>query len=235
MKLNKLISILKYLLNTKQPLINDFPQIDRRRQYFVGFDIPSGDATVYPQVIMPKKGTLIKLPTKGRGKNTKKGPGEGYLCWQVLRHHLKGFYDNVAVSVGGHRYVPDLAYIDEEHGIFIDIENDEPYVMSSRIPTHYTGKDDDRNRAFTEAGWIVVRFSERQDFNNAAGSLKFVYDLIKKINPTSSLPSCLQNIRPVELESRWSYDHARQLAAADYRMTYMGKKIEWWLYNRFLR
>lgn len=131
-----ILSILKYLFNTRHPLINDYPRIDPGRKYAVGFDKPDGSSTEYPQVIMPKRGTLITLPSRGRGKNTKKGPGEGYLCWYVLRHNLKGFYDNVALTVGGHRYVPDFAYIDTERGIFIDIENDEPYTIGKRIPTH---------------------------------------------------------------------------------------------------
>lgn len=228
-----LLSIIKYLLNTRRPLIDNMPQLDRRRQHYVGFDMPSGDATVYPQVIMPKKGTLITLPTKGRGKNTKKGPGEGYLCWQVLRHHLEGFYDNVAVSVDGHRYVPDLAYIDEEHGIFIDIENDEPYVMSSLIPTHYIGKDEVRNRTITKAGWIVVRFSERQSFDNTINCLRYVYDMIRSVNPDIVLPNCLEHVAPVSAEPRWNYKRAKQLASDNYRLEYMNKKIEWKIYNSF--
>lgn len=131
-----ILSILKYLFNPRHPLINDYPRIDPGWKYAVGFDKPDGSSTEYPQVIMPKRGTLITLPSRGRGKNTKKGPGEGYLCWYVLRHNLKGFYDNVALTVGGHRYVPDFAYIDTERGIFIDIENDEPYTIGKRIPTH---------------------------------------------------------------------------------------------------
>lgn len=111
-----ILSILKYFLNIRHPLIDDYPQVDYMKRYTVWFNSPDGSQSEYPQVIMPKRGTVIILPIRGRGKNTKKGPGESYLCWQVLRHHLKGFYDNIALNVGGHRYVPDLAYIGHRAG-----------------------------------------------------------------------------------------------------------------------
>lgn len=92
-----ILSILKYFLNIRHPLIDDYPQVDYMKRYTVWFNSPDGSLSEYPQVIMPKRGTVIILPIRGRGKNTKKGPGESYLCWQVLRHHLKGFYDNIAL------------------------------------------------------------------------------------------------------------------------------------------
>ena len=114
----------------------------------------------YPLLLASHLGTAIVMPNKG--KNCKKGPGEQLLALWIMRHRLKGFYDNLTLRVGGHRYEPDLVYIDEQRGIFIDIENDEPYTLGKRIPTHYLGKDDQRNSDITAAGWIVLRFSEKQ-------------------------------------------------------------------------
>ena len=107
----------------------------------VSYVLPDGNAPqLYPLMLAPQQGTAIIMPQQG--KNCKKGPGEQWLALWIWGHSIKGFYDNLALTTKGHRYEPDLAYIDEQRGIYIDIENDEPYTMGKRTPTHYLGKDD---------------------------------------------------------------------------------------------
>lgn len=188
----------------------------------VRYVLPDGsDPLNYPLLLAPQQGATIAMPQ--RGKNCKKGPGEQWLALWIWAHRLRGFYDNLTLPAGRHRYEPDLAYINEQHGIFIDIENDEPYTMSRRIPTHYIGKDDERNCNVTDAGWIVLRFSEQQFIDTPASVVRTVMDIVRSIAPDVAMPKCLRNVSPVESEVRWDYDTARSRAKARYRNSYMDK------------
>ncbi|WP_331147615.1 hypothetical protein [Hymenobacter sp.] len=62
-------------------------------------------------------------------------------------------------------YYPDFVYQDQETGLCIDIEIDEPFDVRTNTPTHCVGKDDDRNRFFVENKWVVIRFTEEQVVN----------------------------------------------------------------------
>ena len=190
----------------------------------VCYDLTDGnDPQHYPLMLAPLRGTTIVMPQ--RGKNCKKGPGEQWLALWIWGHRLKGFYDNLTLPTMGHRYEPDLAYIDEQRGIFIDIENDEPYSMGKRVPTHYIGKDDERNLRITSAGWIVLRFSEQQFIDTPARVTRTVMDVVRLIAPDVEMPKCLLNVSPIERDPRWNYDTARERAKSNYRYTYQNKHL----------
>lgn len=188
---------------------------------------------IYPMMLVPKIGTYFAKPILG--KNCKRGPGEQWLALWIKAHGLKGFYDNQALRAGSHRYEPDLAYIDEQHGIYIDIENDEPYTMGKRIPTHYLGKDDQRNNDITAVGWIVLRFSEKQCLDSPARVARTVMDVVRSISPDVEMPRVLQNVQPVDTDPRWDYDTARQHAKSRYRDSYMNKHLILRLGNLFFK
>ena len=193
----------------------------------------STDQQNYPLLLVSQRGTAIVMPSKG--KNCKKGPGEQWLALWIMRHRLKGFYDNLTLRVGGYRYEPDLAYIDEQRGIFIDIENDEPYTLGKRIPTHYLGKDDQRNNDVTAAGWIVLRFSEKQLIDTPARVVRTIMDVVRSIAPDIEMPPVLQNAQPVNTDPRWDYDTARRHAKSRYRDSYMNKHFILRLGNLFFK
>ena len=188
----------------------------------VSYTLTDGnDLQHYPLLLVPQQDTPIVIPQQG--KNCKKGPGEQWLALWIWTHRLKGFHDNLTLHTNGHRYEPDLAYIDEQRGIYIDIENDEPYTMGKHIPTHYIGKDDERNRHITSAGWIVLRFSERQFIDEPAGVARTVMDVVRLIAPDVEMPKHLRDVSPVEPDPRWDYDTALSRAKSRYRNTYMDK------------
>lgn len=187
----------------------------------------------YPMMLVPKIGTYFAKPILG--KNCKRGPGEQWLALWIKAHGLRGFYDNLALRAGSHRYEPDLAYIDEQHGIYIDIENDEPYTLGKRIPTHYLGKDDQRNADVTAAGWIVLRFSEKQCLDSPARVTRTIMDVVRSISPDVEMPRVLQNVQPVDTDPRWNLDTARQHAKSRYRDSYMNKHLIFCLGNLLLK
>lgn len=200
----------------------------------VGYVLPdSNDPHLYPLLLAPQQGTAIIMPQQG--KYCKKGPGEQWLALWIWGHRLKGFYDNLTLTSGAHRYEPDLAYIDEQRGIYIDIENDEPYTMVKHIPTHYFGKDDHRNKDVTAAGWIVLRFSEKQCIDSPARVARKVMDVVRMIAPDVEMPRVLQNVQPVDTDPRLDLDTARQRAKSRYRDNYMNKHFILRLGNMFFK
>ena len=196
--------------------------------------LPDGNAPqLYPLMLAPQQGTAIIMPQQG--KNCKKGPGEQWLALWIWSHRLKGFYDNLTLTSRGHRYEPDLAYIDEQRGIYIDIENDEPYTMGKRTPTHYLGKDDKRNNDVIAAGWIVLRFSEKQCIDSPARVTRTIMDVIRSIAPDVEMPRVLQNVHPVDTDPRWDHETTRQHAKSRYRDSYMNKHLILRLGNLFFK
>ena len=189
----------------------------------VEYDLTDGEQQDYPQLLVPQRGTTILMPQSG--KNCKRGPGELWLALWIKAHGVKGFYDNLAMRVDGHRYEPDLAYIDEERGVFIDIENDEPYTMGKCIPTHIIGKDDLRNGLVRGAGWIVLRFSERQCISTPARVVSTVMHVVRSIAPDVEIPKALQKVPPVEPDPRWDEKQARQYVKTRHRDSYLEKHL----------
>lgn len=223
---NAVFCPMKGILGNKLSLYGNGPENVRFNH------LDDSPADRYPMMLVPKTGTNIAMPVLG--KNCKRGPGELWLAMWIKAHGLKNFYDNQALRAGGHRYEPDLAYIDEQHGIYIDIENDEPYTLGKRIPTHYLGKDDQRNENVTAAGWIVVRFSEKQCLDSPARVARTIMDVVHSIAPEVVMPKVLQKVQPVDADPRWDLETARQQAKSCYRDSYMNKHFILRLGNLFL-
>lgn len=119
----------------------------------------------------------------------------------------------------GRVYSPDAILRFGEINIVIEI--DEPYVGSTRRPTHCINSYDvDRNKVFSENGWMVVRFAEEQIVKQPDECIFFLVDLISTIDsnlwftPTSmSWPS---------LVPQWTMAQAEKMAKEGYREKYLG-------------
>lgn len=117
----------------------------------------------YRQSLMAHRFLMEALPPKRVRRSVRVGRSEETFHKQLLKHFGKDFIrKSVQLGEGEFAYVPDCCYIDEEKGIYIDIEIDEPYVAETLEPIHYKGKDEARNAFFTKHGWLVIRFSEEQ-------------------------------------------------------------------------
>lgn len=86
---------------------------------------------------------------------------------ELFFNHLSKYfgpiiYNNLQLGYFENAYVPDFTYCSASQNIYIDIEIDEPYVLSTGEPIHFVGKDDSRDIYFTDQGWSVIRFSEKQ-------------------------------------------------------------------------
>jgi hypothetical protein len=214
--------------NQQYPIINKDPLIDYSKEIRVNYDAKSleSNSLCYPFVKVPENGTVIKYPVKG--KNARRGMVEGSFCRDFLDKYFRGsVYDNLSLFIGTTPYEPDISYIDCKHkNLFIDIEIDEPYDGVDRKPIHYIelGKsiDDNRNKSFTNRGWMVIRFSEKQIKENPSGCCRFIFDRIKKLDPHFSIPVELDTVKQVNTEKMWKKEEAIQMEKSKLREKYLG-------------
>ena len=102
---------------------------------------------------------------------------------------------------------------DFERGFRIDIEIDEPYTGYERKPIHYIGCGDNyRDHVLINHGWIVVRFSEKQIYEESSKCMAYIKYLIDSI--------CNSGNAPYEYptyDKKWTVNEARILSVQKYR------------------
>lgn len=212
-KLQNLIVSETYTVKTV-PFLTSKLNLDYNVTYKVLYSIPNSVDYKFPIIRAPKRGCEIKLPIIGR--SGKRGVCEESLCKMIKQLGLPGFYDNLSLFVGNYSnpYEPDIAYIDAKKSIFIDIEIDEPYSGWERTPIHYKTKngtiDDLRNQYFTERGWTVIRFSEKQVYKYPKSCLKRIYQVLNKMDATINMPQCLAEEQEISLENMWTKEEAER-------------------------
>ena len=178
---------------------------------------------LYPVVKMPKPDSVIKLPREGR--SNQKGYKEDDFYTE-----LKGHFTDIEISNNFHMvipnfnrpYEPDIVLFDKSKNLYIDIEIDEPYDGFYRYPTHnYRAEDgfkqdDIRDLFFTESGWIVIRFTEKQVHRYSSHCIDFIVNVINSIhgNDFNSKPKC-------EIEPQWNENQSTQWQLNRYREKYL--------------
>lgn len=184
----------------------------------------------YPYVIMPKPNSVIKFPRKGRigRKGYKEEEFKKYID-KYFKESFQIFDDRfILVKNTTKPYEPDFTLIDEKNNIniFLDIEIDEPYEglndISRRRPTHYQQLDTNRNNAFKNRGWIVIRFAEIQVHQEPNSCCRFIADVLKSINPKYVVPANLTNIERLNSIRQWTKEEAENWSSVRYREEYLG-------------
>jgi hypothetical protein len=178
---------------------------------------------LYPVVKMPKPNSVIKLPREGR--SNQKGYKEDDFYTELKRH-----FTDIEISNNFHMvipnftrpYEPDIVLFDKSKNLYIDIEIDEPYDGFYRYPTHnYRAEDgfkqdDIRDLFFTESGWIVIRFTEKQIHKYSNKCIDFIVNVINSIHGDdfNSKPKC-------EIEPQWNENQSIQWQLNHYREKYL--------------
>lgn len=191
----------------------------------------------YPVILSPTADALSLSPVEGsrRGavrpnaagsKSKTHGQSELIAFARFFKYGCREIREDACVKIGGHNYEPDFAFIDEEHGVFIDIEVDEPYSASGH-PTHFllpdgTNKDSARNERFRQAGWYVIRFSEEQIFCHSAECLREIYKLALAAGAIDTLPATLQDVPDLQPHPRWTKNDSYDMKRRHHRKTYLG-------------
>jgi len=187
-----------------------------------------GKAYTYPVVKMPREGSFLKLPRHRRamGRAYKENDFQN-----AVSAHIPGVevVSDVHLTIPFYNtpYEPDIVLIKRDINLYVDVEIDEPYDGYYRFPRHnysqdeVTGvthkKDDTRDLFFTESGWVVIRFTERQIHQQEAQCVAYIKAVIDSIlNLDSEVPTaCIP-------EPQWDYQQAIRWAKAHYREKYLG-------------
>ncbi len=179
---------------------------------------------LYPVVKMPKQNTILKLPRTGR--SNQKGYKENDF-YNKIKQSITDIEmtDNVHMIIPNFNkpYEPDIVLFDKSLNLYIDIEIDEPYDGYYRYPTHYINPEDEikqdniRDLFFTESGWIVIRFTEKQVHCESYACI----DYIKNVLHSLYNRTFVNNVY-CEKESQWDYNQCIQWQKIYYREKYLG-------------
>ena len=182
------------------------------------------DQYQYPVVKMPKQNTILKLPRAGRSNQ------KGYKENDFYRLIKKNIVDieiandvHMVIPHFNKPYEPDIVLFDKSLNLYIDIEIDEPYDGYYRYPTHYINPEDEvkhdniRDLFFTESGWIVIRFTEKQVHCESYECIDYIKNVLHSLyNRTFT-----NNVK-CEKENQWDYNQCIQWQKYYYREKYLG-------------
>lgn len=183
-----------------------------------------GEQYLYPVVKMPKSNSILKLPRIGR--SNQKGFKENDFFDQI-KQHIKDIEitNNVHMVIPnfGNPYEPDIVLFDKKLNLFIDIEIDEPYDGYYRYPTHYINPEDEfkqdniRDLFFTESGWIVIRFTEKQVHCQAFECINYIQNVLNLLYRRT-----FTHDTTCQRENQWDYNQCIQWQKVYYREKYLG-------------
>lgn len=179
---------------------------------------------LYPVVKMPKPNSVVKLPRIGR--SNQKGYKENEFFNQ-LKQNITGIEmsNNVHMLIPNFNkpYEPDIVLFDKSLNLYIDIEIDEPYDGYYRYPTHFINPEDEikqdniRDLFFTEGGWMVIRFTEKQVHCQAYECIDYVRNVLDSLYNRKFVTETT-SIR----ENQWDYNQCIKWQKIYYREKYLG-------------
>lgn len=179
---------------------------------------------LYPVVKMPKKNSILKLPRIGRSNQKGYKENEFYTELQNNITDIELANDlHLVIPNFNKPYEPDIVLFDKKLNLYIDIEIDEPYDGYYRYPTHYLNPEDDskqdniRDLFFTESGWIVVRFTEKQIHCQSDKCVNYIKNVLHSIYNRVFSKEAL-----CETEDQWNYNQSIQWQKIYYREKYLG-------------
>lgn len=177
----------------------------------------------YPVVKMPKHNCALKLPRKGRSnqKGYKENDFFNKIKLQILDIELSNNF-HLVIPNYNKPYEPDMVLFDKQLNLYIDIEIDEPYDGFYRYPTHNYRAEDDfkqdniRDLFFTESGWVVIRFTEKQVHKQPTECIDYIKNVINSIynKEFSKTAKC-------DLENQWDENLCIQWQLNNYREKYL--------------
>lgn len=179
---------------------------------------------LYPVVKMPKQKTILKLPREGR--TNQKGHKENDF-FNKLKQQINDIEltNNVHMVIPNFNkpYEPDIVLFDKNLNLYIDIEIDEPYDGYYRYPTHFINPEDEikqdniRDLFFTESGWIVIRFTEKQVHCQAYECIDYLRNVLNSLCNRNFV-----NDTTCNRENQWDYNQCIQWQKIYYREKYLG-------------
>ncbi len=149
-------------------------------------------------------------------ENVKRGKTEIMFLEKLLQKFGNQIRVDVSPSINSQFYFPDYVFVCNKTGLHIDIEIDEPYTFSEKLPIHYKDStDNDRNCYFLDMNWVVIRFSEKQIIQETEKCIEVIENTIKALHNKSEL--IVYTLKP---DNRWSYEEALVMSYNNFRNQY---------------
>lgn len=211
------------------------PEPPRSKIKYIGYDptnvFAQTEPVAFPYVLTPPKlNCPIKFPrTQRRGGRRGHKEAEFFACLE--RHFRQAFgvhNDQFLLVKGTQPYEPDFTLIDEKNGLnlFLDVEIDEPYEgtndIATRQPLHYQLADTNRNNAFRNRGWVVVRFAEIQVHKQPDSCCRFLAEVVASLNRSFEMPPSLAGAPHLQKVAQWTREEAEEMSRQKYREQYLG-------------
>jgi hypothetical protein len=167
----------------------------------------------------------VKMPSKLVGDDVPRGISEANFATYLRRYFGDLLAPSYAFEIPGTElfYSCDFNLI-LPSGMSFCIEIDEPYVEKTKEPHHCIDehKDKQRDRFFVDGNWIVVRLSERQVVTEPISCCFSIARTIAAITQDFSyLNQFPADTQKPTADLRWTTAMARDMAAFDYRHTYL--------------
>lgn len=224
----KIIPEEKQQPSSSQELIESKPNEDQTDSLKILFtptnDFAQAEQYRYPVVKMPKPNSNLKLPRIGR--SNQKGYKENDFYKKIKSNISEiSIEDNVHMVIPhfNRPYEPDIVLYDKNLNLYIDIEIDEPYDGYYRHPTHHlnyeeqTKQDDTRDLFFTESGWVVIRFTEKQVHCQPDECIDYIQNVLNSIYNKSFTVNA-----KCDREKQWDSNQSIQWEKINYRENYLG-------------
>lgn len=178
---------------------------------------------MYPVVKMPTQNCALKLPRLGR--SNQKGYKENEFFNEIkLQNFDIELANNVHMVIPNYNkpYEPDIVLFDKKLNLYIDVEIDEPYDGFYRFPTHNYKAENDfkqdniRDLFFTESGWVVIRFTEKQVHKQPNECINYIKNVIKSLRGEE-----FNFQAECEFENQWDENQSIQWQLNKYREKYL--------------
>lgn len=196
----------------------------------------------YPILRIPERGTIVRSSRSGGASS--RGPKEK-IFEQAIINHFGEFYTvsgQTRINTGSLNkpFELDISLINKiDDQICINVEIDEPYKPFARTVMHCKGDDVLRDEYFTDRGWVVLRFSERQIHSDEDGCLKCIAEVLNLIDTDFKMPESLKSLDIVQSDACWTIFKAQQWERESERelyldMTFVPEKQEGFVPERTL-
>lgn len=196
----------------------------------------------YPILRIPERGTIVRSSRSGGASS--RGPKEK-IFEQAIIKHFGEFYTvsgQTRINTGSLNkpFELDISLINKiDDQICINVEIDEPYKPFVRTAMHCKGDDVLRDEYFTDRGWVVLRFSERQLHFDEDGCLKHIAEVLNLIDTDFKMPESLKSLDIVQSDACWSIFQAQRWEKESERelyldMTFVPEKQEGFVPERTL-
>jgi len=207
-----------------QSLPNSEQTDDLKIRYTPNCYFEQGPDYYYPVVKMPVNNSSLKLPRSGRS-NQKGYKEKGFFVQLISNFTDFEFTDNVHMVIPyfSRPYEPDIVLFDKQCNLYIDIEIDEPYDGYFRYPTHNLRSEEEqkqdniRDLFFTESGWIVIRFTEKQVHCQTDKCIAHIRNVLDSIYKNEFSDDCISF-----KEDQWDDNQSIQWQKTHYREKYLG-------------